>query len=63
MEAPLLTHDRLREIDVRAENAERKAIRMEQERDEWESKYEELEAKHKATAQELEKLNAELSDM
>ena len=33
-------HDRLRQVDVKAEHFERQVQRLEQERDQWEKKYE-----------------------
>ncbi|KAE9399926.1 hypothetical protein BT96DRAFT_993558 [Gymnopus androsaceus JB14] len=46
----------LRQVDVKAEHFERQVQRMEQERDAWEKKYEESEARYQASKKELDEL-------
>lgn len=47
---------RLRQVDVKAEHFERQVARIEQERDQWETKYEEAQGKYLASKRELEEL-------
>lgn len=54
---------RLRTTDVKAEHYERKVASVEQERDNWEKKYEELEEKYKAAKAELEEISKQLDDL
>ncbi|KAG8220843.1 tropomyosin like-domain-containing protein [Butyriboletus roseoflavus] len=50
------TTEKLRQVDVKAEHFERQVQRAEQERDQWEQKYEEILAKYKASQAELDEL-------
>jgi len=57
------TVEKLRQVDVKAEHFERQVQRLEQERDAWEKKFEDAEAKHKATQKELDELVASMGDI
>jgi tropomyosin len=48
--------DRLRQVDVKAEHFERQVQRVEQERDQWEKKYEEMQEKYRVSKAELDEL-------
>jgi len=50
------TTEKLRQVDVKAEHFERQVQRAEQERDQWEHKYEEMLAKYKSSQAELDEL-------
>jgi len=50
------TTEKLRQVDVKAEHFERQVQRTEQERDQWEQKYEEAIAKYKGSQNELDEL-------
>jgi len=53
----------LRQVDVKAEHFERQVQRAEQERDAWEKKHEELDAKYRKSQQELEELENSMRDL
>lgn len=52
---------RLRQVDVKAEHFERQVTRAEQERDQWEHKFEEAQAKFLASKKELDELAGQVS--
>jgi tropomyosin len=52
----LICFGRLRQVDVKAEHFERQVQRAEQERDQWEKKYEEMDAKYRHSKAELDEL-------
>ncbi len=52
---------RLRQTDVKAGHFERKVQALEAERDQWESKYEEMAKKHTTLQEELNTLQIEIS--
>jgi tropomyosin len=54
---------RLRQTDVKAGHFERKVQALENERDQWESKYEEMSQKYNALQKELEELQAEIGNI
>jgi tropomyosin len=54
---------RLRQTDVKAGHFERKVQALEQERDQWETKYEEVSKKYAAIQKELEDFQAEIGSM
>jgi len=54
---------RLRQTDVKAGHFERKVQALEQDRDTWESKYEEMSKKYAATQKELEDFQAEIGNI
>jgi len=56
---PLL--HRLRQTDVKAGHFERKVQALEQERDQWETKYEEMSKKYNETQKELEEFQREIN--
>ena len=60
---PQADTDRLRQTDVKAGHFERKVQALEQERDQWEQKYEEMAKKHAATTKELEDFQQEIGNM
>jgi len=49
----LLTRPRLRQTDVKSGHYERKVQALEQDRDQWENKYEEMAKKYNDTKKEL----------
>ena len=51
---------RLRQVDVKAEHFERQVTRLEQERDSWETKFEEMAKKYADTKKELDDFVAEI---
>ena len=51
---------RLRQTDVKAGHFERKVQALENERDQWEQKYEEMAKKHSTLQKELEDLQTEI---
>ena len=51
-----ILHRRLRQVDVKAEHYERQVTRVEQERDQWETKFEEAQSKYLASKKELDEL-------
>lgn len=53
--------NRLRQTDVKSGHYERKVQALEQDRDQWEKKYEEMAAKYQAKEKELNDLAAELN--
>ena len=55
--------NRLRQTDVKAGHFERKVQALEQERDQWETKYEEMSKKHASLQKELEDLQAEIGNI
>lgn len=54
---------RLRQTDVKAGHYERKVQALEQERDEWESKYEEMSKKHAKLQTELNELEQSMGSI
>jgi tropomyosin len=54
---------RLRQTDVKAGHFERKVQALEQERDQWEAKYEEVSKKYATIQKELEDFQAEIGAM
>jgi len=54
---------RLRQTDVKAGHFERKVQALEQERDQWEAKFEEMAKKFAATQKELEDFQIEVNNM
>lgn len=65
MNCHLCTHradsvPRLRQTDVKAGHFERKVQALEQERDQWEQKYEEMAKKHAALQKDLDDLQGEI---
>jgi tropomyosin len=54
---------RLRQTDVKAGHFERKVQALEQERDQWEAKYEEMAKKYAAVQKELEDFQAEIGTL
>ncbi|KAL7009829.1 tropomyosin-2 [Cystobasidiomycetes sp. EMM_F5] len=57
------TTDKLRQVDVKAEHFERQVTRAEQERDQWEHKFEEAQAKFLASKKELDELAGQLDSL
>jgi len=55
------TTEKLRQVDVKAEHFERQVQRAEQERDQWEQKYEDMLAKYKSSQAELDQLMKEMN--
>jgi len=60
---PLLINYRLRQTDVKAGHFERKVQALEQDRDQWETKYEEMAKKYAAVQKELEDFQQEIGNM
>lgn len=58
-----LTYRRLRITDVRAESLERQLTSLEQERENWEHKYEEAHAKYLASKQELDEVVQQMESL
>jgi len=58
-----LTHYRLRQTDVKAGHFERKVQALEQDRDQWEAKFEEMAKKYAAVQKELEDFQAEIGNI
>lgn len=60
-----LTHIlyRLRQTDVKAGHFERKVQALEQDRDQWEAKFEEMAKKYAAVQKELEDFQAEIGNI
>jgi septal ring factor EnvC (AmiA/AmiB activator) len=56
-----LFYHRLRQTDVKAGHFERKVQALEQERDQWEAKYEEMAKKYNAVQKELEDFQNEIN--
>jgi tropomyosin len=54
---------RLRQTDVKAGHFERKVQALENERDQWEQKYEEMAKKHTSLQKELEELQVEIGNI
>lgn len=54
---------RLRQTDVKAGHFERKVQALESERDQWETKYEEMSQKYTSLQKELEELQAEIGNI
>lgn len=59
----MLTSYRLRQTDVKAGHFERKVQALEQSRDEWESKYEEMAKKHGELQKELQELEQSMGNI
>jgi tropomyosin len=59
----LLTPHRLRQTDVKSGHFERKVQALEQARDQWETKYEEMAKKYADAKKELDEFAAELGNM
>ena len=57
------TPPRLRQTDVKAGHFERKVQALEAERDQWESKYEEMAKKYGAVQKELEEFQQEIGNI
>ena len=55
--------NRLRQTDVKAGHYERKVQALEAARDQWEEKYEEMNAKYKAVQKELQDFQAEIGNI
>ena len=62
-ESGKLTSNRLRQTDVKAGHYERKVQALEAERDQWESKYEEMAKKYGDTKKELDDFVAEIGNI
>ncbi len=60
---PTPTHHRLRQVDVKAEHFERQVTSLEQERDQWEKKYEEAQAKYEASKRELDEVVLQMESL
>ena len=58
-----LTILRLRQTDVKAGHFERKVQALEQDRDQWEAKYEEMAKKYATVQKELEDFQAEIGNI
>jgi tropomyosin len=56
-------HHRLRQTDVKAGHYERKVQALENDRDQWEAKYEEMAQKYKTVRKELEDFQQEIGNM
>lgn len=56
-------HHRLRQTDVKAGHFERKVQALEAERDQWETKYEDMSKKYAALQKELEDLQNEIGNI
>lgn len=54
---------RLRQTDVKAGHFERKVQALENERDQWEQKYEEMAKKHTTLQKDLDDLQAEIGNI
>lgn len=54
---------RLRQTDVKAGHFERKVQALEQERDQWEAKYEEMAKKYAAVQKDLEDFQSEMNNI
>lgn len=59
----LTRHRRLRQTDVKSGHYERKVAALEQSRDQWETKYEEMAKKYAETKKDLENFAAELGNI
>ena len=59
----MLSHCRLRQTDVKAGHFERKVQALEQARDQWETKYEEMAKKYEDTKKELDEFAAEIGNL
>lgn len=59
----LIDRDRLRQTDVKAGHFERKVQALENDRDTWEKKYEEMAAKYNAVQKELEDFQQEIGNI
>ncbi|KAH9989879.1 tropomyosin, partial [Russula vinacea] len=57
------TVEKLRQVDIKAEHFERQVQRVEQERDTWTNKYEEMETKHRKSKAELDELVANMEGL
>lgn len=58
-----LTTPRLRQTDVKAGHFERKVQALEQDRDQWEAKFEEMAKKYAAVQKELEDFQQEIGNI
>jgi tropomyosin len=63
LDSKLTDPSRLRQTDVKAGHYERKVKALEQERDQWETKYEEMAQKYAAVQKELQDFQAEIGNM
>jgi tropomyosin len=54
---------RLRQVDVKAEHFERQVQRVEQERDQWERKYEEAQERYQASKRELDEVVQQMESL
>ena len=59
----MLTMHRLRQTDVKAGHYERKVQALEQARDEWEAKYEDMAKKHSDLQKELQELEVSMGNI
>jgi len=57
------TVEKLRQVDVKAEHFERQVQRLEQERDAWEKKYEDMQTKYQDSKKELDELVRTMGDI
>ena len=57
------TRCRLRQVDVKAEHFERQVQRVEQERDQWERKYEEAQERYQASKRELDEVVQQMESL
>jgi tropomyosin len=62
-ENPMLTRHRLRQTDVKSGHYERKVQALEQSRDQWETKYEEMAKKYADTKKELDDFVKEIGNI
>jgi tropomyosin len=54
---------RLRQVDVKAEHFERQVQRVEQEREEWEKKYEDAQERYQASKRELDEVVQQMESL
>ena len=59
----MLTRPRLRQTDVKSGHYERKVQALEQSRDQWETKYEDMAKQFEATKKELDEFAKQLGDI
>lgn len=57
------TVEKLRQVDIKAEHFERQVQRVEQERDDWTRRYEEMESKHSKAKADLDELVANMEGL
>ena len=61
--ASLFLFYRLRQVDVKAEHFEKQVHRVEQERDQWEKKFEEAQEKYYASKKELDEVVQQMESL